>query len=121
MDERNVNRVCMNCKWRSDGFMSACINDESEHLADYVDEADTCPEWEAVKDETPLPCPFCGGEAIVTGMYQFDDVVNACVLCLKCGANLNGKSHREAVGAWNKRSGGLVSREEMERGDKDDA
>ena len=39
-------RGCKNCKWRSDDFTSVCVNDASDHLADYVMADDVCECWE---------------------------------------------------------------------------
>ena len=53
---------------------------------------------EAEKEEKPLPCPFCGGEAHVI------DFTNPFVQCSKCGISTNNYSYRyEAVAAWNRR------------------
>lgn len=41
---------CENCRWRSDEFTSVCVNDASDHLADFVSADDGCEEWEG-KDE----------------------------------------------------------------------
>jgi len=43
-------RVCKNCKWRSDDFTSVCVNDASDHLADFVMPDDGCEVWEAKED-----------------------------------------------------------------------
>ena len=37
---------CGNCKWRSDNYTSVCVNDASDHLADFVRKDDVCDEWE---------------------------------------------------------------------------
>lgn len=121
MSEENARHVCANCRWRSDEFTSVCVNDESERLADFVSADNTCPKWQCEVDNDDLwPCPFCGGEAEMMDLYQGNEVVNTNVMCHTCGVNLNRKNHREAVEAWNSRSGGLVSWEEMERGGEDD-
>lgn len=39
-------RVCETCKWRSDDFTSVCVNDESDHLADFVETDCVCEWWE---------------------------------------------------------------------------
>lgn len=49
--EKNQEHVCKNCKWRSDDFTSVCVNDASDHLADFVMADDNCPEWEEKKNE----------------------------------------------------------------------
>lgn len=38
--------TCATCKWRSDTFTSVCCNDESDHLADFVYDTQTCGVWE---------------------------------------------------------------------------
>lgn len=40
------NKTCRTCRFRSDEFTSACTNDESGRVADFVDADDTCDEWE---------------------------------------------------------------------------
>lgn len=45
-----MTRTCATCKWRSDAFTSVCCNDESDHLADFVESAQTCAVWEGRKD-----------------------------------------------------------------------
>lgn len=42
--------VCMTCKWRSDEMTSVCVNDESEHLSDFVESDGTCELWEGKTD-----------------------------------------------------------------------
>lgn len=39
-------KTCATCKWRSDDFTSVCVNDASDHLADFVMPEDGCEEWE---------------------------------------------------------------------------
>lgn len=41
-----MQRLCKNCKWRSDEFTSVCVNDKSDHLADFVEAEQTCECWE---------------------------------------------------------------------------
>lgn len=43
---------CDNCKWRSDRFMSVCVNDRSDRLADFVEDNDCCSEWEGKQDDS---------------------------------------------------------------------
>ena len=43
--ERSI-RCCATCKWRSDDFDSVCVNDASDHLADFVYADQCCPEWQ---------------------------------------------------------------------------
>lgn len=46
---RNDIRNCSNCKWfASDVYV--CVNDKSEHCADFVMENDTCICWEGMKN-----------------------------------------------------------------------
>ena len=40
---------CESCRWRSDEFTSVCVNDASDHLADFVSADDGCEEWEATQ------------------------------------------------------------------------
>lgn len=40
------NKTCRTCRWRSDDFTSACTNDKSGRVADFVDAEDTCELWE---------------------------------------------------------------------------
>lgn len=44
-------RVCKNCRWRSDDFTSVCVNDASDHLADFVMPDDGCEVWEGKDDQ----------------------------------------------------------------------
>lgn len=46
-----MQRLCKNCKWRSDDYTSVCVNDESDHLADVVEAEQTCECWEKRDDE----------------------------------------------------------------------
>ena len=46
IEEKQQEHVCKNCKWRSDDFTSVCVNDASDHLADFVMPDDGCEEWE---------------------------------------------------------------------------
>ena len=41
-----MDKRCENCKWRSDEFTSVCVNDASDHLADFVEAEQTCECWE---------------------------------------------------------------------------
>ena len=50
-------KCCKTCRWRSDSFISVCVNDESDHLADFVEADTVCPEWEG-KDENMI-CWLC--------------------------------------------------------------
>lgn len=46
------------------------------------------------------PCPFCGGEAIVSGC---DDTLWS-VICKKCAASIDyNETKQEAIEAWNRR------------------
>lgn len=45
-----MDKRCENCKWRSDEFTSVCVNDESDHLADFVEAGGTCDYWEEMTD-----------------------------------------------------------------------
>ena len=42
-------RACKNCKWFADD-VSVCVNDASDHLADFVRKEDGCDEWEGKDD-----------------------------------------------------------------------
>ncbi len=44
--DRRMTCTCETCKWRSDDFTSACVNEDSEHRADFVNADDTCECWE---------------------------------------------------------------------------
>ena len=44
-------RLCKYCKWYSDRYTSVCVNDASDHLADFVEQDGSCPEWEEKKDD----------------------------------------------------------------------
>ena len=61
VEELKNKRVCANCKWRSDEFTSVCVNDESEHLADFVTGNMTCEKWEQRGYVHPdsCRCGFC--------------------------------------------------------------
>ena len=48
VEEMKNGKVCATCKWRSDEFTSVCVNDASDHLADFVTGDMTCTEWEGV-------------------------------------------------------------------------
>lgn len=39
-------RKCANCKYRSDGFTSVCVNPDSPKRADFVDAEYACEHWE---------------------------------------------------------------------------
>ena len=41
---------CMSCKWRSDDFMSVCINSDSAYCADFVSNDMRCREYERADD-----------------------------------------------------------------------
>ena len=43
------NKTCRTCRWRSDEFTSACTNDKSGRVADFVDAEDTCENWEGIE------------------------------------------------------------------------
>lgn len=40
------NKTCRTCRFRSDEFTSACTNDKSGRVADFVDAEDACENWE---------------------------------------------------------------------------
>lgn len=46
-----MDKRCSNCKWRSDTFTSVCMNDESDHLADFVEADQTCECWEQKNEQ----------------------------------------------------------------------
>lgn len=46
-----MSKTCEICKWRSDEFTSACVNDKSEYCCDFVSADDSCDEWEIVEKE----------------------------------------------------------------------
>lgn len=48
-----MDKRCSNCKWRSDDFTSVCVNDESDHLADFVEANETCEQWAPTAEEKP--------------------------------------------------------------------
>lgn len=50
-------------------------------------------------------CPFCGGEAELIGLKDFNGkVIIASVACESCGASTNNyASEKEAIEAWNSR------------------
>lgn len=50
IEEKQQEQVCKKCKWRSDDFTSVCVNDASDHLADFVMPEDGCPEWKAKEE-----------------------------------------------------------------------
>lgn len=44
-------RICGTCRWHShedisDGWV--CVNDQSDHRADWMGHDDTCDEWEGI-------------------------------------------------------------------------
>lgn len=41
--------VCRLCKWYAEET-EVCVNDQSDHLADYVMPCNVCKEWEAKDD-----------------------------------------------------------------------
>jgi len=55
-----------------------------------------------VGDTHPLPCPFCGGGAIV----DYDAAYGCwCVRCLRCHCRtVLSRPRTEAVAAWNRRA-----------------
>ena len=44
-------RICQNCKWRSDEFTSVCVNGISPNRGDFVMAEDTCHEFEEDDEE----------------------------------------------------------------------
>ena len=42
-------QVCKNCKWFAEET-EVCVNDQSDHLADFVMPDDVCDEWEGNDD-----------------------------------------------------------------------
>lgn len=61
-----------------------------------------------VREEVDLkPCPFCGGEAYITGVFvpKYDDEINAYeVGCEKCGVAFSSAwEYRDIVDKWNGR------------------
>ena len=46
-----------------------------------------------------LPCPFCGGEAYLSGFQHSDGAV----VCKKCGAAMFDTDAQTAIIEWNKR------------------
>ena len=55
--------VCRDCKWLSDSYTSACVNDASDHCADYVAADGTCPEWEGRTEYTCRTCRWYSGHS----------------------------------------------------------
>ena len=52
---------------------------------------------------TLLPCPFCGGEAILeSNKLRYGTTYSA--YCQKCGAEIAEFSEHEAIAAWNRRA-----------------
>ena len=52
---------------------------------------------------TLLPCPFCGGEAILeSNKLRYGTIYSA--YCQKCGAEIIGFSEQEAISTWNRRA-----------------
>lgn len=52
--------------------------------------------------EKLLPCPFCGGEAILeSNKLRYGTIYSA--YCQKCGAEITGFSEHEAIVPWNRR------------------
>ena len=52
-----------------------------------------------------LPCPFCGGEAILTSRETNYFATRYFVMCEQCHAESKNCQHKEdAVYAWNKRA-----------------
>ena len=48
-------QICGTCRWHkhediSDGWV--CVNDQSDHCADWTDYNDACDKWEGKKDES---------------------------------------------------------------------
>ena len=51
------------------------------------------------------PCPFCGNSAYYHISYKFhSQKVRHIVKCTKCNANMEYRSEKAAVEAWNRRT-----------------
>lgn len=46
-DKRGTLKCCGTCKWYPDVFTGVCVNDASDHCADFVRLVDVCEQWEA--------------------------------------------------------------------------
>ena len=55
MNEHDEIHICANCEWRSDEFTSVCVNDASDHLADFVEAEGTCECWEETLQSDKRP------------------------------------------------------------------
>lgn len=74
-------RACKNCKWRSDGYNSVCVNDASDHLADFVEADGFCGCWEAGKEKrvkrlyryATLMRPAEPGAVPKEGLWAYED------------------------------------------------
>lgn len=55
-----------------------------------------------------LPCPLCGGSAVLTDPYKPEAGQPAAVSCLHCGLLIIRANADEAVRCWNTRVGGEV-------------
>ena len=54
-EPKEQKKTCGTCKWRSDNYMSVCVNERSDHLADFVFHDGKCSEWEEKTDGTLPP------------------------------------------------------------------
>ena len=52
------------------------------------------------------PCPFCGGEAEISGTMNFESLRRYCATCLVCGVETPriARTREEAIKAWNRRA-----------------
>jgi Lar family restriction alleviation protein len=57
-------------------------------------------------DNRLLPCPFCGGEAILAHVEFLDNTTWYNPQCFNCygGWNENYETKEEAINAWNRRN-----------------
>jgi Lar family restriction alleviation protein len=62
------------------------------------------------------PCPFCGGEAVISrndlgknnypgSFFRYPDVVFHSAGCPTCGISFSSENEQEAVSKWNGRGG----------------
>lgn len=66
---------CRTCKWHSDEFTSVCVNDASDHLADFVDPNRLgCPVWEGKEGWEIYRADMNGAETFLAWVEESKEI-----------------------------------------------